>query len=433
MKKILIISYNFAPRHTVGVIRPTKLAQALKEKGNHVDVVTVKPFGELDHSFDEVLGKLDSVIEIDRPIVKEGGASQPKGGAAAPQKKSVNTSGFKKMGFKSRLKHEVKEIMRITGSKAYTREFKKLVLADKEKYRSYDAVISSYGPVSCHLCGLVMKKYAPKVKWIADFRDPMVVNHTSFFTKGYRTRLQNRVCRKADSLVAVSNGYYQRIFGERYKHKASVIYNGFDRNDVDIEGAVPDNLFSFTYVGALYAGKRDITPLFKAVKELCDEGKMNMEDVHFKYAGNHLAVFESQAKKYGLEGRITDYGMLPRGKCLELQASTRHLVLSTWNEKGENGVFPGKFLEYIMMGKSIVSLVAGDEPNSEVSVVMKRAGLGITYEEATADADFAGLKKYVYRDYLLFKEGKLPELNINTEETERFDFANAAKQIEELI
>lgn len=434
MKKILIISYNFAPRHTVGVIRPTKLAQALKEAGHHVDVVTVKPFGDLDHSFDDVLAKLDSVIEIDRPIVKEGAApSKPASGNTQPKPKQVNTSGFKKMGLKARAKHEIKEIMRITGSKGYTKEFKKLVKADLARYRSYDAVISSYGPVSCHLCGLVMKKYCPDVKWIADFRDPMVVNHTSFFTKGYRTRLQNKVCKKSDHLVAVSNGYYERIFGDKYRHKASVIYNGFDRNDVDIEGTAPDGLFSFTYVGALYAGKRDITPLFRAVKELCDEGKMDKNDVHFKYAGNHLGVFNSQAEKYSMTDRVTDYGMLPRGECLELQASTRHLVLSTWNEKGENGVFPGKFLEYIMMGKSIVSLVAGDEPDSEVTVVMKRAGLGISYEEATADKDFAELKEYILRDYIRFKEGKLPELNINTEETERFDFANAAKSIEELI
>ena len=81
MKKILILSYNFAPRQTVGVIRPTKLAQALAEAGNKVDVVCVKPFGKLDHSFDAALEKLD-ITYIDKIIVEE---KAPPAGAAAPK------------------------------------------------------------------------------------------------------------------------------------------------------------------------------------------------------------------------------------------------------------------------------------------------------------------------------------------------------------
>ena len=71
MKNILLISYNFAPRHTVGAIRPTKLAQYLAEGGNAVDVVTVKPFGALDHSMDAVFNSVRHIYEIDRPIIKE--------------------------------------------------------------------------------------------------------------------------------------------------------------------------------------------------------------------------------------------------------------------------------------------------------------------------------------------------------------------------
>ena len=426
MKKILILSYNFAPRQTVGVIRPTKLAQALAEAGNQVDVVCVKPFGNLDHSFDSALEKLN-ITHIDKIIVEE------KVAPAGTKPKAAPVSAPKKKTLIQKAKTEAREILKITRSIDFAKRFEKFVKADKEKYSSYDVCFSSYGPVASHLMGLVMKKHCPGVKWIADFRDPMVVNLTTPLTKGYRGRLQDKVCRRADRLIAVSNGYADRIFGEKYKAKSSVIYNGFDRSDVDIEGTAPDGLFSFTYVGALYAGKRDIKPLFDVLKELCDEGSIDKNDVTVKYAGNHLSTLMTQAVEYGFEDNITDYGMLPRRQCLELQASTRHLILSTWNEKGENGVFPGKFLEYIMMGRSIVSLVAGDEANSEVTVVMKRAGLGITYEQATHDTDRAALKEYVLKDYHRFKAGKAPDLHINIDEVNRFDFANAARQIEELI
>ena len=427
MKKILILSYNFAPRQTVGVIRPTKLAQALAEAGNKVDVVCVKPFGNLDHSFDEALTKLN-ITHIDKIIVEEKirAAGQQPAPQSAPSQK-------KKKTLIQKAKTEAREILKITRSIGFAKKFEALVKADKEKYSSYDACISSYGPIASHLCGLVMKKHCPKVKWIADFRDPMVVNLTTPLTKGYRAGLQNKVCRKADSLVAVSNGYAARIFGEKYKSKSRVIYNGFDRGDIDIDGIEPDGLFSFTYLGALYGGKRDIRPLFDVLKELCDEGSIDKDDIVINYGGNNHHILRDQAAQFGLEDRICDHGMLPRQKSLELQASSRHLIHATWNEKGENGVFPGKFLEYIMMGRSIISLVSGDVPDSEVTVVVKKAGLGITYEEVTKNADRAALKDYILNDYKNYKAGKAPALDINADEVNRFDFANVARQIEDLI
>lgn len=428
MKKILILSYNFAPRQTVGVIRPTKLAQALAEAGNIVDVVCVKPFGKLDHSFDTALEKINEITYIDKIIVEE--KASP---SVSSQKPAAPAPAPKKKGFVRKAKTEAREILKITRSKDFAKKFEKLVRENKDKYSSYDAVFSSYGPIASHLCGLVMKKHCPNVKWIADFRDPMVVNLTTPLTKGYRARLQNKVCKKADTLVAVSNGYAERIFGEKYKAKSSVIYNGFDRSDVDINGIEPDGLFSFTYLGALYGGKRDIRPLFDVLKELCDEGSIDKNDIVINYGGNNFSIFNDQASQFALEDCIHDHGMLPRAKSLELQASSRHLIHATWNEKGENGVFPGKFLEYIMMERSIISLVSGDEPNSEVTVVVKQAGLGITYEEVTKNNDRTALKEYILNDYKNFKAGKAPDLNINADEVNRFDFANAAKQIEDLI
>ena len=428
MKKILILSYNFAPRQTVGVIRPTKLAQALADAGNEVDVVCVKPFGNLDHSFDAALEKLN-ITHIDKIIVEE--KVRPAG--TTPKPAPAPTPAPKKKTLKQKIKTEGREILKITRSIGFAKRFEKLVKADKEKYRSYDACISSYGPVASHLCGLVMKKHCPDVKWIADFRDPMVVNLTTPLTKGYRSRLQNKVCRKADRLVAVSNGYADRIFGDKYKAKSSVIYNGFDRGDINTDGIEQDGEFSFTYVGALYGGKRDIRPLFDVLKELCDEGKIDKKDIVINYGGNNLHILADQASQYGLEGNIRDHGMLPRAKSLELQASARHLIHATWNEKGENGVFPGKFLEYIMMGRSIISLVSGDVPDSEVTVVVNKAGLGVTYEEVTKDTDRTALKEYILKDYMNYKAGRDVALDIKTDEVNRFDFANVARQIEELI
>ena len=134
MKKILILSYNFAPRQTVGVIRPTKLAQALAEAGNEVDVVCVKPFGNLDHSFDKALEKLN-ITHIDKIIVEEKvrpAAQQPKA-APAP----AATAPSKKNTLIRKVKTEGREILKITRSISFANKFEKLVKANKEKYASY--------------------------------------------------------------------------------------------------------------------------------------------------------------------------------------------------------------------------------------------------------------------------------------------------------
>ncbi len=428
MKKILIISYNFAPMHTVGAIRPTKLAQYLGDLGNEVDVVASESHGVPDHSLDGSLKAVHHIDRIDCPIVNEKPASA--NSKPAPKTAAV---GYKKMSLFRKLKRQLYEYKKIVNSKKFTRAFVKLIKSEPERFASYDAVISTYGPLASHLCGLEFKKKFPHIKWIADFRDPMVLNTTPISVLHCRSRIQKRVCKVADRLVAVSNGYYERIFDQEAKKKAQVIYNGFDRSDIDIASVERDGEFSFTYVGNMYEGQRDFSPLLLTLQSLVEEGLLKAEDINIKYAGDSFAVLEKQAERVGFTGHLSDLGRISRSDCLKLQASSRHLLLSTWNEKGEHGVFPGKFLEYIMIGRPIISFVSGDEPGSEVTRVMKRARLGITYEDATREADLAALREYLIKDYDAFKNGRDAEFSPDPDEVARFDFANTAKSFEELI
>ncbi len=428
MKKILIISYNFAPIHTVGAIRPTKLAKYLTDLGNEVDVVASEPHGALDHSLDSSLNAVHRIDRIDCSIVDEKPVSAKS--KAAPKTAAV---GYKRMSLFRKFKRQFYEYKKIVNSKKFTRAFVKLIKNESERFASYDAVISTYGPLASHLCGLEFKKRFPHIKWIADFRDPMVLNTTPISVLRCRSSIQKRVCKEADKLVAVSNGYYERIFDEDAKKKALVVYNGFDRSDIDITSVERDGEFSFTYVGNMYEGQRDFSPLLLTLRSLIKEGLIKAEDVNIKYAGNTFAVLEKQAERVGFTGNLIDLGSITRSDCLKLQASSRHLLLSTWNEKGEHGVFPGKFLEYIMIGRPIISFVSGDEPGSEVTRVMKRAKLGITYEDATRETDLAALREYLIKDYEAFKNGKDAEFSPDPDEIARFDFANTAKSFEELL
>ncbi|MEH7255748.1 hypothetical protein V7111_26940, partial [Neobacillus niacini] len=65
MKKILIVSYLFAPENAIGAIRPTKIAKFLSEKAYDITVITSSNKLKHDSMLEKDLSKLKKVIEVD--------------------------------------------------------------------------------------------------------------------------------------------------------------------------------------------------------------------------------------------------------------------------------------------------------------------------------------------------------------------------------
>ena len=90
------------------------------------------------------------------------------------------------------------------------------------------------------------------------------------------------------------------------------------------------------------------------IRELIDEKIIDENKIEFCYAGNDAAFFLQQARLYKLEDRVKNYNNISRIDCLKLQFNSDFLLLSTWNNKKEFGVFPGKLLEYMLINKPIL-------------------------------------------------------------------------------
>ena len=421
MSKVLMISHLFAPDNVIGAIRPTKLAKQFYKDGFEVDIVTASAAVNFS-SLQELKG-----IRIFRMPQSE---TQDKTMPSVGKIRSNKRDNI----FVRALKNTYRYWLSRPKTKAFVSYFDSLAKTGELKGETYDIVFSTFGPLSSALCGLKTKKYFPKAKWVCDFRDPMVVKELSPMVRPYFHHIQNVCCRKSDMITAVSQGYLERIVPKQYRYKAKMISNGYDPSDLQLlpQGEQP-NGFSFAYTGALYEGKRDLTPLLRALKELIEQGLVAKEKVVFHYAGNDFAFLFSQASQFGLAECLVNDGHLSRRDCLALQSCSRFLVLSTWNNKGEEGVFPGKFLEYMLMGKPIVSIVGGSLPNSEVTRVMEEANLGVSYEEANAEADYQKLKEYLRRQYVLFEQGLGADFQPVQEVVQRYDYQNIAKRFEELF
>lgn len=440
--KILFISYLFAPQNIIGALRPTKVAGELAERGHTVDIVTsVQPnMNESDGA--PIPEKISSVTRLEKSGIfkvfsdflqkfRRGGLNNSN---SATTVVAVNTDG--NTSSRKSLYITVKDIMFFMldyfENRSFLTAFKRYIKTVKNE--KYDVIYCSYGPLASLLCGMYAKKKFPNAKWICEFRDPVVTNILpDAFKKPYK-KLETKACDNADVIVAVSNGYVERICNEKNKKKAYMIPNGYDLKDKpNLTDKVNDGKMHITYVGALYLGKRDLSPIFKAISELAEEKAVDLGKVVFEYAGKEFGTAFSQAKKYGVENTVHDNGVLSRKDCLDLQMNSDMLVLSTWNEKGEEGVFPGKFLEYMLMDKPIISVVDGDIPDSEVKQVMTEGNFGVTYEAANADEDFALLKEYIKKQYAKITNGENAEFELNKEVLDRYNYVNIMQRIEDLI
>lgn len=436
MKKILLISYLFPPENTIGSIRPAKIAKYLSLLENDVDVVTTSFKEHYDKSQMEKCSRDIKVIELAHSKVISNYKNRKI--ASSTQKKenaSLNQNNKKKNVFEL-LKKYIYHSLNVAISIDYYLSFKKHVNKNKEKYNNYDVVITTFGPTASVLCGLFFKRKYPHIKWVCDFRDPMVVDILPPIINRFNLFIQERACKRADIIVAVSNGYLKRIIKEKYKEKSLVIPNGYDKSDLNLNIEQKNNLndmFEFTYTGSLYNGKRDLSAIFQVLNDLINENRIKKQYLVFNYAGNDYLSLFNQAKKYGLEDIIKNYGFVSREESFKLQKRARYLVLSTWNSKNEIGVFPGKFLEYMLFEKPIISIVNGEVPNSEVTKVMNESNLGISYESARHDKDYISFKKFLDLEYTNFIQGLQPKFEPNKSVIDRYNYMTIAKKFEEII
>lgn len=416
MKRILMISELFYPTNRIGAIRPSKICKFLIEKGYYVDVITAYPSDGIYNS------EHCKVYPINKALSNNN--------APAKSVQLVKSNGK----FMNYLRYLKRNFSSYCSSRKYAKKAIALFENGTLNAENYDACFTTYGPVSSVLIGLELKcKYHIK-NWICDFRDPMITKMRSVFLFPIYNNLQNKACKYADKIIAVSDGYLKRICNGRYAEKSYMIPNGYDPSDIpDMPSAKTDGILHFVYAGALYEGRRKITPLFRALRELADEGKIDIEKICFDYAGSDFLFLNEQAKSCNMSEILKNHGVLARAECLDLQNSAGFLVLCTWNNRGEEGVFPGKFLEYMLFNKPIIALVDGNLANSEVARVMREGEFGIACETAGGEKDYAELKSYIQKQYQLFSAEKAIEFAPEKEVLNRYNYDYIMRQIEELI
>ncbi len=440
--RLLIVSYLFSPASVIGAIRWTKLAKYLSLEGYEIDVISTSAKVPEDKLLERDIDGRIKVIRIDHKNPSYNRTVYYKDQQTALASK--NSNGKKSLS--RRIKDAIWSCKMLKypaslyvarqdygRSRDFARQAQDYISKNIDMSR-YDAVICTYGPTGGTLMGIWFKKNYPNIPLIMDFRDPMTNFRNPWPYNGIYGRLQRKVCKRSDKIIAVTDDLIGRICGKNTE-KCVEIPNGYDLNDFASteKKEAAEGKYTIVYTGSIYAGYADFSPLFRALGELSDSGRIDKNDIVIKYIGSSGAELERQAAEHGMKELVINSGRLPRSETLAYQKGARQLLLTIWNNKVDGGYRPGKILEYMVAGNPVIALISGDAPNSVLRRTVESAHIGVAYENACAQEDYPTLRERLAEDYARWKQGLAPIYEPDSEYIAGFSYPKLAERVSAVI
>lgn len=388
--KVLFVVTAFYPEQAIGSIRISKFAKYFKKNNVSIHVISLTPPPWASHDESLYFKDLEniqwSVIDQSWLFKKIFRNMRVAAIGTAPG----NVGGTSKFRFKNKIKSIAQFIYTLL------KAFDWLLIVRKHAKRNllkenFDFIFCSYPSFASPLTAINLKKLGIGKKVISDFRDPIINKKISNFN--LRNILQNYILKNSDLKSFVSNGVRKQVVGMNYNSSELIIPNGYDPNDSNDLKTISlgkhdqtKGLFRFVYTGAIYSGKRDLKPFFRAISDILISSDHALDQMIFEYAGKEGDVFLSQASEFNLEGRVIDHGQVSRSESLKLQKKSDICLLATWNTQYDQGALTGKIFEYFMFKKPILAIVVGDKTGSEIYKIINQVGAGFCFEEASKNS-----------------------------------------------
>ena len=262
------------------------------------------------------------------------------------------------------------------------------------KERHFDAILSSMKPPTSHIVAneLVKRK---KIPWIADFRDLWTQNHYFKHSKirgFFEKRLERETLSSANALITISDPFSEKLKELHKNKKVYTITNSFDPEQLN-PGIPLTKKFSITYTGYIYKGRQDPEPLFRVLKTLIDEGVIDPALIEIHFFGSHEDWLTDDCKKYHLEKVVQIHGQISREESIQKQRESQVLLLLTWNDPHEKGIYTGKLFDYLAAGRPILAVGLHEDV---VSALLDKTCAGV---QVSSDTEIREKIVTFYRDY----------------------------------
>ncbi|MCI4065257.1 glycosyltransferase [Micromonospora sp. R77] len=254
-----------------------------------------------------------------------------------------------------------------------------------------DVILATGPPFSVFVvaAALARRHGAP---WVADYRDLWTVGNEYWAHGRSRLRrlldhrLERRLLRTVSRCVTVSEPLARSVraaFGVR----TDVVMNGIDRQPTTPAGGaaraalgVPPGTLLLAHTGLLYPGRRDPTPLLRALSLLGAE----RQQVHVVLAGPETGVAGAAVTRCGVAELVSVTGRVTAAESWQLQAEADVLVLLMWDDPRDAGTVPGKLFDYLRARRPILAIGCADGVAADL---VRSRGAGVVLNDPVEIAD----------------------------------------------
>jgi len=294
-----------------------------------------------------------------------------------------------------------------------------------------DAILSSSIPQTCHL---IAKDLAEKyhIPWVADFRDLWSQNHylsDSHLKMYFEKKLEIKTLKHASAITTVSQPLAEKLAELHENKQIFAIKNGFDPELVNPDNKI-DPYFTIVYTGDLYQGKRDPAQFFAVIHDVCDKDLLKRDDIKIHFFGYPKSEIpenwlQEEIAQYGLEDLVILHGTVSHDTAIGEQRKAQLLLLLTWNNPEERGVYTGKLFEYLAARRPILSLGYTDGGVIKELLMETQAGVHVRNSEE--------IKETIVKAYREYKDsGAVLYQGIN-EEVMKYSHKEMARKFAEVL
>jgi glycosyltransferase involved in cell wall biosynthesis len=379
LRKVLIVTFRFAPSAASGTFRSLGFVRHLSAMGWQIEVLTIKK-SMITDTDDKLLKKVPAGVKIIRAAVFDPFRlwgklrhQSLKNDLSLEKTESQDLSVQKSkqsVSFKEKLSHFLKTPDNQIGW--FFPALSKLFKLSKPSL-----VYSSAPPFTGHLIAVVLKKIW-RIPLVCDFRDPWLDNPFRLVRPGWVEKwergLEKWVYKNADMIIANTEPMAE-AFKERHSEAAlriHVITNGYDPDDfegITSKRDISSDLLLMVHPGSLY-GQRDPRCFLEAVRcavfdHGCDQLRVQLIGPSENFGGKSLA---DHVESLELQDYIEIINSVSHQEALERMKGADYLLIFSQGTKLQ---VPAKIYEYMGLEKAIFAIT---ERESATEMIMSSLG-----------------------------------------------------------
>ena len=382
-KRILVATYYWPPAGGPGVQRWLKTAQALKQLGHDVEVLTVDTAYATYPLRDESLTAETEGITVHSTRARDWFGTYQK----LTRRKEVPFSGFANQSGKpgpiQRLSRWVRGNLFIPDPRRGWNRYAVAEALKQHALKPYDLVVTSGPPHSTHLIGLELQRRG--LRWWADFRDPWTdiyyyrMFYPSKWARNRDLRLERTVLYSAERVLTSSIGLSHLLRNKLNDWSDKFIFmpNGFDPADFIPDATASKNsVRTVVYTGTLTLDY-PMDVLFSSLKSYCStHGALKLI-----FAGHPAkeTIDELVALSHVLPLTVELKGYLPHADSAALLQSADTLLLLIPELSNNRSILPGKLFEYLGSGRPIWGFGPVD---GDANAILRETHAGELFEDA---------------------------------------------------